>query len=74
LYRVKKHNRRVWMVRVYVADTGRFLSEFRCPYQEPTYRHIQLRTLDSTGDGTVDTVVLRAQRGRRWVSRSYLVA
>jgi hypothetical protein len=57
-----------------LSGSGRLLREFRCPYQAPAYRHIQLSTRDGTGDGTVDTVVVQARRGRRTVSRSYLVA
>jgi hypothetical protein len=71
LRRVRKGHRRVWQVEVYVAGTGQPLARFRCPYQEPTYRRIRLQTADANHDGLADTVVLKARRGRRTVSRAY---
>ena len=59
------------MVRVASARTGQMLTEFRCPYQKPTYRNIQLQTLDNNGDGLADTILMLARRGRRRVTRLY---
>jgi hypothetical protein len=71
LRRVKKGRRRWFMVQVGSARTGQLLKEFRCPYQQPAYRNIQVQTLDNNGDGLGDTILMAARRGRRRVTRPY---
>ncbi len=58
-------------VRVTFADTGELKAEFRSPFQKPAFRGIVAAVLDTTGDGVADTVVVRARKGKRTVTRTF---
>ena len=49
-------------VRVCYADTGEVMTEFRSPFQRPTFYKIVATAFDSDGDGLADAMKLTARR------------
>jgi hypothetical protein len=47
--------------------------EIISPFQKPVYSSIRIATLDSDGDGSADTVVIRARKGKKKLTRTVAV-
>ena len=61
-------HRKVLMVRVAFSDGT--VREFTSPFQSPRYRGISATLSDINGDGVLETVALRAKKGRKWVTQT----
>jgi hypothetical protein len=55
------------VIEVLSADGGQMLSKFRCPFQKPMYKNIQVTVRDTAGDGMREEVVVTAQKGKKTV-------
>jgi uncharacterized delta-60 repeat protein len=65
---VRMGRRSLLMLEVLYADTGVVKTEFLSPMQQPTFRGIQVSTVQGNGAGIPDQVLLTGRRGRRLVN------
>jgi hypothetical protein len=56
-------------IQVQFADNGQVITQFRSPFQTPTFKRIRVQAIDTNGDGVPDAVQVSALRGKRHVSR-----
>ncbi len=68
---VKIRKKKGLIVEVLFADTGALKKEFPSPFQKPAFKHIQVTTIDSNGDGVDDEVVVTAKKGKRKVTATF---
>jgi hypothetical protein len=61
----------IYSVEVDFADNGTKKSQMLSPFQQPVFKSIQVRVVDSNDHGIPDQVVLTARKGKRTVTMMF---